>query len=221
LPRCREFPSCDSRRPSRAVHRHVPQASANPRSGAGLSTRETRRVAPGDCSPGAPTDPYVRTLAHTAPQIVGSRPVSAIRLCFVDTLSRARCLRRISQRRFHHSTPRFPPPGRHGRSSPTSSVLSRRSGFLPFVPRRFVAFARRYHGSTRLFSFLPTPSRAQRRARGFGYRFPRAIFSDMETTGSLKSPGDLDCLFAHVPGLRQAETTLASNASLARPPLPA
>ena len=164
---------------------------------------------------------YVRTLAHTAPQIVGSLPVSAIRLCFVDTLSKARCLRRISQRRFHHSTPRFPPPGRLGWSSPISSVLSRRSDFLPLIPRRFVSFAQRYHGSTRLFSSLPTPSRAERQAWGFGNRFPHAIFSDMETTGSLKSPGDLDRLFAHVPGLRQVETTLANNASLARPPFPA
>jgi hypothetical protein len=102
-------------------------------------------VALGSCLPRAPTDPYVRALAHTAPQIVGSLPVSAIRLCFVDTLSKARCLRRISQRRFHYSTPRFPPPGRLGQSSPISSVLSRRSDFLPSIPRHFVAFVRRYH----------------------------------------------------------------------------
>ncbi len=120
-----------------------------------------------------------------------------------------------------NSTPRFPPPGRRGWSSPISQVLSRRSDFLSLIPRRFVSFARRYHGSTRLFSSLPTPSHAQRRAWGFGYRFPRAISSDMETTGSLKSPGNLDCLFAHVPRLRRIETTLANNAPLARPPLPA
>ena len=146
---------------------------------------------------------------------------SAIRFCFVDTLSKARCLRRISQKRVHDSTPRFPPSGRSEWSSPISSVLSRRSDFLPFVPRHFVAFARRYQGSTRLISFLPTPSRAKRRAWGFGNRFPRAIFSDLETTGSLKLPGDLHRLFAHVPGLRRVEMTLANNAPLARPPLPA
>ena len=50
---------------------------------------------------------------------------------------------------------------------------------------------------------------------------PNAIFSDMETTGSLKLPGDLHCLFAHVPGLRRVEMALANNAPLARPPLPA
>jgi hypothetical protein len=102
---------------------------------------------------------------------------SAIRLCFVDTLSTVQCLGRIAQRRFHHPTPRFPPSGRRESSSPTSSVLSRRSDFLSLLPRHFVAFARRYHGSTRLFSSLPMPSRAQHRTWGFGYRFPRAIFS--------------------------------------------
>jgi len=30
------------------------------------------RVAPGRCRPRAPTDPYVRTLAHTVPQIMVS-----------------------------------------------------------------------------------------------------------------------------------------------------
>ena len=30
------------------------------------------RVALGRCRPGAPTDPYVRTLAHTVPQFMGS-----------------------------------------------------------------------------------------------------------------------------------------------------
>jgi hypothetical protein len=30
------------------------------------------RVALGDCSPRAPTDPYVRTLAHTVPLIMAS-----------------------------------------------------------------------------------------------------------------------------------------------------
>jgi len=174
------------------------------------------RVGLGGCPPRPPTDPYVRTLAHTAPQIVGSLPNSAIRLCFGDTLSEARCLRRISQGRFHDSTPRFPPPGRLGQSSPISSVLSRRSDFLPFFPRHFVAFARRYHASTRLLSFLPMPSRAEHRAWSFGYRFPRAICSDTETTGSLKLPGDLDCLCAHAPRLRQVTTSRSFSLTFTR-----
>jgi hypothetical protein len=43
-------------------------------------------------------------LAHTVPQIVGSLPNSAIRLCFVDTLIKARCLRRMSQKRLPDPT---------------------------------------------------------------------------------------------------------------------
>src|SRR4026207_928476 len=49
------------------------------------------RVAPGGCPPGAPTDPYVLALEHTAPQIIHSRQGtprgcrSAIRRRFVDT----------------------------------------------------------------------------------------------------------------------------------------
>ena len=34
----------------------------------GRASREDERVAPGDCSPGAPTDPYVLALEHTVPQ---------------------------------------------------------------------------------------------------------------------------------------------------------
>ena len=35
------------------------------------------RVALGDCSPRAPTDPYVRTLAHTVPQIMALLRIEA------------------------------------------------------------------------------------------------------------------------------------------------
>ncbi len=37
------------------------------------------RVAPGRCRPGAPTDPYVRTLPHTVPQSTGSLSLSGPR----------------------------------------------------------------------------------------------------------------------------------------------
>ncbi len=37
-----------------------------------LAKKAVGRVAPGDCSPGAPTDPYVPALEHTAPHIMGS-----------------------------------------------------------------------------------------------------------------------------------------------------
>jgi len=96
-------------------------------------------VAPGRHRPGAPTDPYVRALAHTVPLIMDSlrdsklsRTLSsAIRFCFVDTMIEFRCLRRVSQKRFHESAPRFPPLAPAGCCSPTSSVLSRRYDALP------------------------------------------------------------------------------------------
>ena len=34
---------------------------------------------------------------------------AAIRFCFVDTIIEFRCIRRVSQKRFHESAPRFPP----------------------------------------------------------------------------------------------------------------
>ena len=36
------------------------------------ATVAASRVTPGSCPPGVPTDPYVRTLAHTVPQITNS-----------------------------------------------------------------------------------------------------------------------------------------------------
>ena len=50
----------------------------------------------------------------------------AIRSCFVDTIVEFRCIRRVSQKRFHDSTSRFPPLAPAGCCSPASAVLSRR-----------------------------------------------------------------------------------------------
>ncbi len=69
---------------------------------------------------------------------------SAIRFCFVDTFVEFRGIRRVSQKRFHDSTSRFPPLAPAGGCSPTSAVLSRRYDFLPPIPPHFVAFAWRY-----------------------------------------------------------------------------
>jgi hypothetical protein len=79
---------------------------------------------------------------------------AAIRSRFVDTLSEFRCIRRVSQVRFHDPTPRFPPPAPAGGGSPASTVLSRRYDFLPPIPPRFVAFARQYLGVHSFFSLL-------------------------------------------------------------------
>jgi hypothetical protein len=69
----------------------------------------------------------------------------------VDTLVELRCIRRVSQERFHDPTPCFPPLAPGGTRSPASWVLSRRYDFLPPLPPRFVAFAWRYLGCTRSF----------------------------------------------------------------------
>lgn len=70
---------------------------------------------------------------------------SAIRFCFVDTVFEFRCIRCVSQIRFHDSVPRFPPPDSAGCRSPSSTVLSRHYDFLSLTPRHFVAFVWRYH----------------------------------------------------------------------------
>jgi hypothetical protein len=75
-------------------------------------------------------------------------------LCY-PSLSRrhefgVRCLRHVSLQRSDNSTPRFPPPGPRGASSPASTVLSGRYDFLPPISPRFVSFAWRYHSSARV-----------------------------------------------------------------------
>ena len=78
---------------------------------------------------------------------------SAIRCCFVDTLPEFRCIRRISQQRFHDPTPRFPPRGPRESSSPASRYYQgTTTSCRPFSPR-FVSFAWRYHGAPELRSF--------------------------------------------------------------------
>jgi len=63
---------------------------------------------------------------------------AAIRFCFVDTIAEFRCIRRVSQKRFHESAPRFPPLAPAGCCSPASSVLSRRYDALS--PSRRTSF---------------------------------------------------------------------------------
>ena len=108
-----------------------------------------------------------------------------------------RGIRCVSQKRFHDSTPRFPPLAPAGNCSPASRVLSRRSDFLSPIPPPFVAFDWRYHGSTRFVS-LPTPSSAAVCGPGVGHPVPPAGVSSAETTGSPKFLGNLDCPFARV-----------------------
>ena len=125
---------------------------------------------------------------------------SAIRLCFVDTVSEFRCIRCVSQIRFHNSVSRFPPPGSTGRRSPSSSVLSRHYDFLSPVSRHFVSFVRRYHGCTRAFALARSSA-----ARASLELVPGISVRDVsvETTGSPKFLGNPNYPFAHALRLRR------------------
>ncbi len=114
----------------------------------------------------------------------------------MDTLSEFRCIRRVSQVRFHDPTPRFPPPAPAGGGSPASAVLSRRYDFLPLIPPRFVAFARRYLGVHSFCSLLG--GRVRRRDLELITRCSNREFAE-ETTGSPKFLGNPNHLFARVP----------------------
>jgi hypothetical protein len=78
---------------------------------------------------------------------------AAIRSCFVDTFSEFRCIRRVSQKRFHNSTSRFPPLAPTGCCSPASSVLSRRYDAL--LPSRRTSFPSLGGTSVTLVALLP------------------------------------------------------------------
>jgi hypothetical protein len=160
-------------------------------------------VAPGRYRPGAPTDPYVRALAHTVPLIMDSlrdgllRTLSsAIRFCFVDTIIEFRCIRRVSQKRFHESAPRFPPLAPAGCCSPTSSVLSRRYDALP--PSRRTSFPSLGGTLVALARFAPWQTSAPPRP-GVGNPVSPAGNSPRSEQGSPKFLGNHDCPFAHVP----------------------
>ena len=100
---------------------------------------------------------------------------AAIRSCFVDTMVEFRCIRRVSQERFHDPTPRFPPLAPAGSRSPASAVLSRRYDFLPPIPPHFVAFAWRYLS---VHSFFSLPGgRVRRRGLELVTRYLRPGFS--------------------------------------------
>jgi hypothetical protein len=139
--------------------------------------------------------PVRAQLTHTVPQVTGSL-CAAIRCCCGDTC-------RVSM----HS-PCFPPtvlrldaslssPGSPQRSSPVSTVLSRRYDSLPSFPPRFVSFARPV---PRLHSRF-APARAECRRVGPGVVHP-------------VSPSGLslgDDRGSHVPGEPQCASALLSD----------
>src|SRR3990167_376080 len=142
-------------------------------------------------------------------------------LCY-PSLSRrhdsgVRGLRHVSLQRSDNSTPRFPPPGPRGASSPASTVLSGRYDFLSSVPPHFVAFAWRYHPSARV---SPARGRALPRAGILELvtRYLRPGDWSVETTGSPTFLGNPDCALALLfdPGRTGAPSHIGASA---RPPI--
>jgi len=121
---------------------------------------------------------------------------SALRSRFVDTTVEFRCIRRVSQERFHDPTSRFPSLAPAGNCSPASAVLSKRYDFLPPIPPHFVTFAWRYLSVHSFFS-LPH-GRVGHLGLELVTRFSSRDAAE-ETTGSPKFLENLSCPFAHVP----------------------
>ena len=86
---------------------------------------------------------------------------AAIRFCFVDTRIEFRCIRSVSQKRFHNSTSRFPPLAPTGCCSPSSTVLSRRYDAL--LPFRRTSFPSLGDTSVALVGFAPRRTSAPSR----------------------------------------------------------
>ena len=158
----------------------------------------------GGYPPMAPTDPDVLTLEHPVPQVTPSlrrrhdaaaNPSLAIRWRFGDTKREFNASQVFLANDVVTRCLASHPPGPCGSSSPASSVISRHCDFLPPIAPRFVAFAWRYLGRTRLSSLLG--GRVRRRGLELVTRYLRPGISE-ETTGSPKFLGNLSCPFAHV-----------------------
>jgi hypothetical protein len=127
---------------------------------------------------------------------------AAIRFCFVDTLTEFRCIRRVSQKRFHNSTSRFPPLAPTGGCSPASSVLSRRYDAL--LPSRRASFPSLGGTSVPLVGFAPKRT-SEPPGPGVGNPVSPPGNSPRSEQGSPKFLGNLDCPFAHVPIRRRQD----------------
>ena len=111
------------------------------------------RVALGDFSPRAPTDPDVRTLAHPVPQPTDLLSTSMWSPRLFDRLTLT-CLRTsmcstCCPRSSLLADASLSSTGSSRASSPASTVLSKRYDFLLPISPHFVSFAWRYLGCTR------------------------------------------------------------------------
>lgn len=113
----------------------------------------------------------------------------------MDTIAEFRCIRRVSQKRFHESAPRFPPLAPAGCCSPASSVLSRRYDALP--PSRRTSFPSLGGTSVALAVSLPRRASAPP-GPGVGDPVSPAGNLPRSRQGSPKFLGNHDCPFAHV-----------------------
>ncbi len=163
-------------------------------------------MAPGDYSPGAPTDPYVRVSAYGSSNH-GFTARDVIRGGCVDTKPRFDVLavcprhgsmirRRASLHRVRSGT--VPPLPRYYHGATTSCRPSRR----PSSPSR--------GGTTRcVWGFAPPSARRPTERPGvFGFGFPSLPIVPVEMAGSPKFLGNPACLCAHALRLRSACTPL-------------
>jgi len=120
----------------------------------------------------------------------------ATRCCFVDTVLEFRCIRRLSQQRFHNPTPRFPPRGpggpvpalpRYYQGATTCCRPLRRAWFpsLGATTRRALgsapAVSKRNHGGPGVLCVRP---------------LPEGRLDPVETTASPKFLENLHCAYA-------------------------
>ena len=111
-------------------------------------------------------------------------------------MTELRSIRRVSQKRFHESTSRFPPLAPTGCCSPTSSVLSRRYDAL--LPSCHASFPRLAVPRVALVSFAPRRTSAPPRP---GVRNPVAPVRKFaeERTGFSQVPGEPPLSVCNVP----------------------
>ena len=120
----------------------------------------------------------------------------ATRCCFVDTVLEFRCIRRLSQQRFHNPTPRFPPRGpggpvpafhRYYQDATTCCRPFRRAWFpSPGATTR------------RALKFAPAVSKRNHRGPGVLWvrPLPESRLYPVETAASPKFLENLHCAYA-------------------------
>ena len=111
----------------------------------------------------------------------------------MDTIVEFRCIRCVSQKRFHESASRFPPLAPAGCCSPVSQVLSRRYDALP--PSHRTSFPSFGGTSVPLVVFAPWRTSAPP-GPGVGNPVSPAGNSPRSKQGSPKFLGNHDCPFA-------------------------